>query len=64
VNPIGRIGQAYVEYVHLVASNTNSPLYVESGQNWMHSKIVSAEFLHLMAKQTLPINQSAKSHNN
>jgi len=31
---------------------------VESGQSWMHGKIVPAELLPLMAKYTLPFNQS------
>ena len=52
----------HLDYVHLVASNTNSTLYVESGQSWMHSKIVPAGLLPLMAKYTLPFNQSVKSH--
>jgi len=30
--------------------NSNITLYVESGQSWMHSEIVPAELLPLMAK--------------
>jgi len=44
----------HLDYDHLVASNTNSTLHVESGQSWMHGKIVPAELLPLMAKYTLP----------
>ena len=54
----------HLNYVHLAASNTNSTLNVESGQRWMHSKIVPAEFLPLMARYTLPFNKSIKSHYN
>jgi len=43
----------------------NFKLYVESGQSWMHNKIIPTELLSFMVKYTLPFNhQSAKSHYN
>ena len=35
---------------------------MESGQSWMHSKIVPAELLSFMAKYTLPLTTNLQNH--